>query len=148
MSKFHTVSATGHRPDKLPGAYSDAAHQRLTAFAAEQLELLNPQRVVAGGALGWDTAVAQAALELGIPLLLAIPCEGQESRWPESSQARFRAIRARANFVHVVSPGAYSPAVMQLRNAYMVNVSDVVLAKYGTAHRPDKPMREAIRRRL
>jgi uncharacterized phage-like protein YoqJ len=61
-------------------------------------------------ALGWDLAFARASVELGIPLIAAVPFEGQEAMWSPESQAKYRALLAEAETVHVVSPGAYRPA--------------------------------------
>ena len=79
------LAATGHRPDKL-GGYSHDILVRLTEFAQHQIRVLGPEKVISGMALGWDQAVALATISLEIPLIAAIPFEGQESVWPEKSQ--------------------------------------------------------------
>jgi len=120
------VSGTGHRPPKL-GGYSDDVFWCLVDMAKDWLvriqEELNDKvvEVVSGMALGWDQALAQAAIELGIPLVAAIPCEGQESRWPPESRARYNSILSKATRVELVSKGVYHPAKMQRRNEWMVD---------------------------
>lgn len=127
------VSATGHRPDKL-GGYSTAARVRLTRFAESVIPSYSPTEFVSGMALGWDTACALACLSLGVPLVAAVPFEGQESRWPEESQRLFRWILSRASRVVVVSPGGYAAFKMQVRNQWMVDNCDRILALWdGTS---------------
>lgn len=121
------VAATGHRPDKL-GGYSNSAFVRLMNLAAEYLVQLEGCTAISGMALGWDQAFAAAAVMLSRPFIAAIPFAGQESRWPEDSQARYRALLKQAQRAEVVSPGGYSPHKMQVRNRWMVDHADHVLA--------------------
>ena len=132
------VAATGHRPGKL-GGYSEAAKSRLRRLATVFLQDGSPDRVVTGMALGWDTAVAEAALLLGIPFTAAVPCDGQDARWPEQTRSHYRQLLLKAAKIEVVSPGPYSPGKMQARNEWMVDNCDLVLAlwngtKGGTAN--------------
>lgn len=121
------LAVTGHRPEKL-GGYSPEAAARLQAFARFQISMLAPSRVISGMALGWDTAVALATLDLGIPLVCAVPFLGQESRWPFQSQQVYKSILARAEAVEIICEGGYSPHKMQLRNMAMVGDCDFLLA--------------------
>lgn len=86
---------------------------------------------ISGMALGWDTAWAVAAIRLGVPLIAAVPFDGQESRWPAESQRRFRSILEHAREVHVVSAGGYSPAAMHARNRWMVDRCDLLCALWN-----------------
>lgn len=132
------AAGTGHRPDKL-GGYGAAADRRLTLFARSVLGVVRPSGVISGMALGWDMALAEAALDLGIPLLAALPFRGQEARWPEASQARYRGLLARTFRVEVVCEDGYSAWKMQARNEWMVDRCHVLLALWdgssgGTAN--------------
>jgi len=132
------LAATGHRPDKL-GGYSPDVSSMLRRLAASCIGELRPDQVISGMALGWDIAVAEAALLAGVPLTAAVPCRDQDVRWPPEARERYRRILARASRVHVVSPGAYSPAKMQRRNVWMVDRCDLLLALWdgsrgGTAN--------------
>lgn len=124
-------AATGHRPDKL-GGYGPEVSARLTRFAEAYLDLFfRPSSVITGMALGWDTAWAQAAARLRIPFIAAVPFEGQECRWPLGSQQLYRALLEKAKEVVVVSPGGYDPAKMQIRNQWMVDHADLVVALWN-----------------
>lgn len=120
------VAGTGHRPDKL-GGYSVEVEDRLTAFARDQLQRVAPSKVISGMALGWDQALAQAALDLGIPLIAAVPFEGFGQKWPKSSQYRCTALLCRAAEVATVSPYP-GTAALHRRNEWMVDRCDLLLA--------------------
>lgn len=124
------LAGTGHRPDKL-GGYSPAVSARLVDLARAALLKYQPGEVVSGMALGWDTALALAAIELGIPLTAAVPFEGQERKWRPEQQELFRAILARAATMVVVSPGGYAVWKMQVRNEWMVDRATGVLALWN-----------------
>lgn len=124
------VAGTGHRPNKL-GGYGVAAERRVLNTALRSLEHLKPERVISGMALGWDQALARAAIDLGIPFVAAVPFEGQERMWPEHSRRRFRELLAQASETVIVSPGSYSANAMQVRNIWMVDHCDRVLALWN-----------------
>lgn len=124
------LAATGHRPDKL-GGYSMGARVRLTRFATGVIPQYAPDEFISGMALGWDTACALAALALGIPLVAAVPFEGQESQWPQDAQFLYRWILSQAARVVIVSPGGYAAHKMQIRNQWMVDNSNLLLALWN-----------------
>ena len=71
--------------------------------------------------------------------LMPIPFEGQEKAWPQSSQKIFNSLVAKAAEKVIVSPGGYSAYKMQVRNEWMVNQCDTLIAVWdkspgGTAN--------------
>lgn len=72
-----------------------------------------------------------SAIDLGVPLVAAIPFKGQESTWPRNTQMQYEELVAEADQVVYVTKGSYSPQAMHLRNAWMVDNSELVLALYG-----------------
>lgn len=124
-----TVAGTGHRPQKLLG-FGARANSTLCRFTRAWLEALRPECVISGMALGWDQALATAAVELAIPFVAAVPFEGQEARWPESSQREYQALLGRAAEVVIVSSGSFSARSMQARNQWMTDYCDLLLALY------------------
>jgi len=124
------LAGTGHRPDKL-GGYGARVSARLVDLARVVLVKHRPDEVISGMALGWDTALALAAIELGIPLTAAVPFEGQERKWRPEQQEQFRAILALATTVVIVSPGGYAVWKMQTRNEWMVDRATGVLALWN-----------------
>jgi len=121
------IAGTGHRPEKL-GGYSNTVRERLTDLAAAYLSSRNPTKVISGMALGWDTAIALAAIKLHIPLIAAVPFKGQESRWQLPDRERFNYILSVASEIVIVSDGGYSASKMMVRNAWMVDHCDRLLA--------------------
>lgn len=121
------LAATGHRPDKL-GGYEPWAQRQVHEFARFLLSQWQPSRVVVGMALGWDTAVALGALDLGLPLIACVPFAGQELRWPLESQRIYGRILEQAAAVELVCSGGYAAHKMQLRNRAMVDQCDLLLA--------------------
>ncbi len=118
------IAATGHRPKKLAPreiAYSKHVRERLTHLATAYLKREKPSEVISGMAPGWDTAVAIASLDLKIPLIVAVPFKGQESRWSEYDKGMYDLILRLAANVFIVSPGGYEPQKMQLRNIWMTD---------------------------
>lgn len=124
------VCGTGHRPDKL-GGYTDDVFEDLVWEATAWLDAnRTTERVISGGALGWDQALAQAAIDLKIPLTLALPFPGFEDRWPTASKTKIYGMMEQAHVQFVCEPG-YAGWKMQERNKWMVDHSDLVLALWN-----------------
>ena len=124
------VSGTGHRPDKL-GGYSDEAFNQLVEIAEKAFTQIQPTEVISGMALGWDMALAQAAINRGIPFIAAVPFVGQENMWQKKTQDYYKELLSKAKEVVIVSEGGYSAYKMQVRNEWMVNNCDLVLAMHN-----------------
>jgi len=131
------IGVTGHRPSKLAkqNCYSDETLKKLTRLAYQNLKKLQPNKVITGMALGWDTGVAIAALLLNIPVVAAVPFDGQESRWPPDAQRRYRRLLEKiensGGEVVIVSEGQYSPKKMLLRDEYIVGNSNILIALWN-----------------
>lgn len=125
------VAFTGHRPNKIGGyQLPNPTYIHICQQIDKVLRELKPDKVISGGALGIDQWSAMIAHKFGIPYLLAIPFEGQESRRPEDSQKTFRLIRKLASEEVIVSPGGYSAQKMQIRNQWMTDHCDKLIAVY------------------
>lgn len=132
------IAGTGHRLGIKLGGYSDDIHNKLVTLA-ENFILENPKEitwlgksgidaVISGMALGWDQALAQAALNCKIPLYAYIPFKGQEGKWPQAAQDRYNRMLEQAARVVVCSAGGYSAEKMQIRNEMMVRDCTAVLS--------------------
>lgn len=124
------IAITGHRPDKL-GGYSEDIYRRLVEMYVHVFKDLRPARVISGMALGADQAAAEAAISLEIPVIAAVPFEGQESRWPEMSQIQYHNILDRCSEVVVVCDGGFAGWKMQKRNEWMVDHSELLLTLWN-----------------
>lgn len=121
------VAGTGHRPNKV-GGYSLAAHAKLVLLASRELMILNPLFVISGMAQGWDTALAQAAIDRGIDLHAYIPFKGQEKVWPSEARETYRALLNRSTHIKTCCSGSYAVWKMQKRNEMMVDDCSLLLA--------------------
>lgn len=129
------IAGTGHRPAALGGlgltvVEKDRWYANGAAIAFAYLKHRKPERVISGMALGWDMMLAQGALDAGIPLTAAVPFDGQDTIWPGSDRARYAKLLRRASETVVVCPGDYSAHKMQVRNVWMVDRADRIVALY------------------
>lgn len=130
------LAATGHRPNKLGneyeyvGPYSDYLRREIVDLIKE----LKPTRCISGMALGVDTLFCQTALDLEIPVIAAIPFAGQEGKWPNKSQRLYRTLLSnKLVTTHIVCEGGYNSAKMQIRNEWMIdNANHLVAVWDGT----------------
>jgi uncharacterized phage-like protein YoqJ len=123
------IAGTGHR--KLGGSFDlkGPVARSVRKVVLGFLEDRRPDQVISGMALGFDTILALAAIELDIPVLAAIPFAGQESRWPEESQARYRLILGHPIVESwVVAPGCFNAFKLQHRNERMSDRCDLLLS--------------------
>lgn len=86
--KSPIIAGTGHRPVYLRWGYSNnsADLNQLKSEIARGLHIENPQLVISGMASGFDTYLAEVALEEGFNLA-AYAVKGQEASWPEYAKA-------------------------------------------------------------
>jgi uncharacterized phage-like protein YoqJ len=128
-------AGTGHRPDKL-GGHTKEVFNALVGHAQKGLDLLRPDGMISGMALGWDQAVAVACVRLGIPFVAAVPFEGFDSRWPRVSRDDYQKLLLCADQVHVVCnrqqvEDAGVPWALQERNCWMVDNSQAMFALWN-----------------
>lgn len=114
------VSGTGHRKIALPVA-------RLVNSICERLHHIGAKSVISGMALGWDMALAEAALILELPLTAAVPFPAQPDLWSDAEKRRYEGILARAEKVVFLSEFKTLSAY-ERRNRWMIDNADIVLA--------------------
>jgi uncharacterized phage-like protein YoqJ len=123
------IAVTGHRPQKL-GGYT--VQTVLTQYAEYILTLAKKNygdcTIVTGMAIGWDMAIAQACIDLGLPFHAYVPFRGQEKLWPHRVQVRYQYLLTHAEKVVIVSEGGFSRDKMDLRNKAMVDVADILVS--------------------
>lgn len=132
------LCGSGHRPDKLTGGYArydipGGTLERMTDLAAAALTRIpNVKHVISGGALGWDTALALAALGMSIPYTMAIPGPWFGNNWPESNQDRFHFLLEKADNVIYINPSpSFSKVAFQELCEWMVHHSHMTLALWN-----------------
>ena len=123
------VAFTGHRPDKLGGfKLPNPTYSYVCQQIEKSLIELKPEKVISGMALGVDQWAASIAHKLGIPFIAAVPFAGQETVWPAASKSIYNKLISLASEVVIVCPGTYSAAKMQVRNEWMVDRCDQLIA--------------------
>jgi uncharacterized phage-like protein YoqJ len=132
------IAFTGHRPDKLWGYDLNNScyiktKDKVKAFIRQQG---SSAHVFTGMALGFDTIVALAAIELkaeGYPVFIeaCIPCRDHSCKWQASSKKQYDDILSKCDKVTLVTDAPYSPSLMQVRNEYMTNNADIILALWN-----------------
>lgn len=136
------VAITGHRPDKLGNDY-DGTGPLMIKLTTRLLELIlgiQPTQMITGMALGVDQLWARLAITNNIPFIAAIPCWGQYDKWPLEAQHKYaELIKHPLCHMHIVTPGPYDSKCMQIRNEWMVDRCDKLIAVWdgsagGTAN--------------
>lgn len=59
------------------------------------------KQAISGMALGYDTVFAEVALELGIPLIAAIPFAEQASNWPKKNREHYLYLLSKAKDIYI-----------------------------------------------
>jgi uncharacterized phage-like protein YoqJ len=131
------IAGTGHRPEKL-GGYNESVFTRLTALCKASLQKMQATEVLSGMALGFDLALATAAVELQIPLIAAVPFREQDDKWNESDRERYEYLLFQTKKIvyvdevkdYAINQPGYSPQKIHKRNEYMVDNCHEVLALF------------------
>lgn len=123
------LAGTGHR--KINGNYPPSKEW---IFVEKSLlcilKQLNIDKVLTGMAIGFDQLLAKTCLDLKLPYVACLPFLGQERIWPQASKDHFNMLLSKAAEVVIVSEGGYSPQKMQIRNEYMADRADKIIAAW------------------
>ncbi len=153
------ICITGYRPNKLPPRYGynihSAAYQGLAKVIQDVLKiaLLSKQdttlECISGMALGVDQLYVDLvgnhfkywlrACAFKCLVTAAVPCRGQELKWPVTNREEYHKLLALCDKVHYVTNGSFTSTCMEERNRWMVDNSDAVIAVWdgksgGTAN--------------
>ena len=129
----HCCCFTGHRPEKL-NLPEFMVHYILDQKIREAIDD-GYQTFITGMARGPDIWAAELVLKyraFGNPIRLvcAVPYKGVETRWSTEWQERYRLVLRCANEVKFICR-RYSPDCFQIRNKWMVDHSDRLIAVYN-----------------
>lgn len=128
------ICVTGHRPPKLYGYdIHNEKWNRLKELFKQILIDKECDEAISGMALGTDQVFALSVIELkeagyNIKLHCAIPCINYTFKWIKESVKLYDEIIAKSDKYKIVTDSFYKPWVMQKRNEYMVDNSDIVIA--------------------
>lgn len=125
------LGITGHRPPSLGGYTTpNEKYNKVCAALKGKFEELKPSKIISGMAQGTDQWAAQIAIDLNIPFLAALPCDGMDKAWPDYAKDVFQNLLGQAERTIVVSPGPYMAWKMHERDRYIVDSCDMLLAVY------------------
>lgn len=125
------VGFTGHRPDKCGGyKLPNKTYCKICQEIEKNLLKINPKYCISGMALGVDSWAAFVCIKNNIPFKAAIPFEGQENLWTQQDKSRYYTLLSKAKEKVLVSNGDFSQEKMQIRNEYIVNNSDILIAVF------------------
>lgn len=149
------LAGTGHRPPRLGLGWEPEEWEPLVNFLRIKLDSLGNNcslQVLSGMALGFDMSLAIAAMENKVPFQAIVPCDDYEKNWSSKARKIFEYLCSQAFQVTVVCPGPYTHEKNIVRDHYLVDHADQVLALWdgqlrgGTAltvryaHRKKKPV--------
>jgi uncharacterized phage-like protein YoqJ len=134
-----TACFTGHR--KINGQYYNHQNptddwQRLKTYLTAAITGFAAQgynRFISGMAIGVDQLAAECVRDVRatmplVELVAAVPFPGQPSNWPQASQQHYMDLINLASNVHIISDDPYAPQKMHLRDEWMINNSQFVIA--------------------
>lgn len=143
-----SCAISGHRPTRFKFGYKEThtGCKRLKRVMREQFDLLYQQGVrefYVGGALGVDMWAAEILLRMkeqsaysDLLLHMVLPFAGHDANWDERSRERLRFImRHCVDTVIIGIPGQLPLACYKLRNQYLVDHADCLLAVYDSDRR-------------
>lgn len=134
-----TCAFTGHRPGRFKFTHeSDDLCVRIKNALTEEIMGLYEKKEVrtfySGGAVGVDMWAAEAVLKLRDTLaevrhVCVIPFVGHCDRWQYTDIARLKEVQAQSDNPPPISP-RYTESVYKLRNKYMIDRADYLIAVY------------------
>jgi uncharacterized phage-like protein YoqJ len=145
------IAFTGHRPEKI-GGYDpiNPMRQRVyhtlqsliratieSAPASSGWQRLN---FISGMAQGIDQIAAEIVLQEKatdprIHLIAAVPCRDQERQWPTEAQHRYHELLKQCDTVIMVTNAPYTFECMHIRNRWMVDHADFMIAVWDGIQR-------------
>lgn len=125
------LAGTGHRPKYLPCKYKEPHPwlDKLQATIIAELAQLNPIKVISGGAIGFDTWLAETALLLDIPVEVYLPFKDSGNTWPNKSRERLQKLKEDCEVKYCAEH--YNRGVFHHRDKLMVDDADQVIALYN-----------------
>ena len=120
-------------------------HKRLKALARAALSRHDPASVVGTLALGWDTALLEAALDRDLSVSVIVPFQGVQGRWDLHHRQRFGRLLERAADVRYAHRGDYEPWAYAAAVRACIDASDLVLALWdGEDEHAERDLEHAV----
>lgn len=117
------VAFTGHRPKRLKRTDRELAND-IQSLLAE----LQPDTAIIGMAQGFDQVAGLVALSEGIPYIAAVPFKNHMDRGMQ--YPIYKQLIENAKLVHIVSEGGWANYKYIIRDKWMVDNSDILIAGF------------------
>lgn len=138
MDSTKVIAGTGHRPNRYRKGWKgyNVSQPIIIQLIKEVLSIHNPSLIISGGCLGFDMALAQAALDLDIPYDLYIPYLNYGSTWADHNKRKLSIYKTRCRrlkYIHAdnLSTPKTISKVLYKRDCIMVDNADLVIAFFN-----------------
>lgn len=129
------IAGTGHRPEYCPCKYKEShpwlndLKNRLSYYLGIWNHTIGDEDLIirTGMAIGWDTWLAETALEMDLEIHAFVPFPGQEKAWPTKSREKYQKILDKSKEV-CYTADKYHPRVFLDRDDAMITGVDKVVA--------------------
>lgn len=128
MGTIHRVGATGHRT--LLKKRDEIIQKTVDILSDIRVNHPDGIEVNSGMALGFDQLICEVCIDLEIPYVAVVPCDGQDALWNPQQREKYARLMDRASRVVQVTPGPYAAWKMFARNGWIVNNSDEMVVHW------------------
>ena len=119
---------TGHR--KFQNINIEEVQMALLKLTKIALEDFSIEHFYCGMAIGADLLAASVLVSMKLPWTAVIPCLGQTDKWSWNCRKTYFELLNQSTS-NVVLQQKYSPGCMNVRNAWMVNHSELLIAVWN-----------------
>lgn len=145
------LGVTGHRLQTLRREDPLRDIDRMIDLAREGIKFLKPNIISIGMAQGWDTAVALASLELGIPFnaIMPFPKEIMTKYWSTEDTRILNFLLTKAFTIHYIEK-VYKKSAYLIRDEFIVDHSNHMMILWdgrktgGTKYTMDYAIEKSI----
>lgn len=127
-NKTKIIGVTGHRKLFHKASHIKYALRKSLVYLRDNKGY---DKVITGMALGFDTLVAEACIDVGIPFIAYLPFENQHEKWGFHQQSTFEQLLKQAELVYLVSKGPWENWKYLERDKMIVENSDLILAYFN-----------------
>jgi uncharacterized phage-like protein YoqJ len=123
---FVIITGIAHSPQRLLER-SLLPSNELVYLASKALKVYDATRLITSLELGWEQALAKAAVELKIPFVVAFPFPGRDSTWDREIRILYYELLSRADEVYQVNDTFSETSLYECR-CWQTDQADLVLA--------------------
>lgn len=120
------VTGVAHSPKRLQER-SLLPSNELVYLASKALKVYGASHLITSLDLGWEQALAKAAVELNIPFVVSLPYPGRDSYWERENRILYYELLSRAAEVYQIHD-TYQASSMQECRFWQTDQSDLILA--------------------